>query len=239
MMPRSRGVDSLAERFDKRLRDRHRRRRNGRQWPIATSVSSELRRGGDVLGARLRTEWIAERDVEVDRAWTRISCGRPERPASDRAVVQKPRVVGFVGADLAEPADGRAVELDLIDRLAGTDTAQLRRPIGGQQDQRHRRLVGFAHGRMEVRRRGPRGADDGDRRPRCLGRAEGKEPAGALVDDHVGLDRGLAPEGERQRGRARAGTDDRMSNPAARKLLGHRGGERRVAVRAVHAPAKR
>ena len=48
------------------------------------------------------------------------------------------------------------------------------------------------------------------------------------------LDRRLAPEGQCERGRPRPGRERRVAQPAARQLLDHRRGERRVAVGRVH-----
>ena len=59
-----------------------------------------------------------------------------------------------------------AVELELVDRLAGADPAQLRRPVGGEHDQRHAGLVGLDDGGVEVGRRRARGAEDRRRRAR-------------------------------------------------------------------------
>ena len=42
---------------------------------------------------------------------------------------------------------GVAVELELVDRLAGADVAQLGRAVGGEHDQRDARLVRLDHGR--------------------------------------------------------------------------------------------
>ena len=83
-----------------------------------------------------RRQRLAPGQVEVDRSRTRLAASSPPGPAGDRAVVEQTLVVGLVCADFAEPAHGVAVELDLVDRLPGADAAQLRRPVGGQRDQR-------------------------------------------------------------------------------------------------------
>ena len=55
-----------------------------------------------------------------------------------------------------------AVELELVDRLAGADLAQLGRAVGGEHEQRNARLVRLGDRGREVRRGGARG----DRRRR-------------------------------------------------------------------------
>ena len=75
----------------------------------------------------------------------------PVRAAGEVADPAEVRGGGLVDADLDEPLDGIAVELELVDRLAGADVAQLWRPIGGEDDQRDPGLVGFDHRRGEVR----------------------------------------------------------------------------------------
>ena len=92
-------------------------------------------------------------------------------------------VVGVVGADLAEPAHRRPVELQLVDRLPGADPAQLGGAVGGEDDQRHPGLVGLADGGVEVGRRGPRRAQHRCRAAGGLGGAEREEAGRALVDD--------------------------------------------------------
>ena len=139
-------------------------------------------------------------------------------------------VVRLVRPDLAEPADGVAVELELVDRLAGSDVAKLRGPIGREHDHRHTRLVGLDDGRVQVGRGRPGGAEHNGRDAGGQGRAEGEEAGAALVEDHAHLDLRLSPEGDRQGGRARAGGERRPADAAASQLLGHRGGEGGVAV---------
>ena len=155
--------------------------------------------------------------------------------AGNRTEVKEPGIVGVVDARLAEPPHRRAVELDLVDRLPGPDAAQLRRPVGGEDEQRHRRLVGLGDGRMEVRGGSSRGTEDGDRRPCRLSGSERREAAAPLVHDHAHVNCGSAPQRERQRRRARAGRQHRMPHPAPRQLLDEGGGERGVAIRRVHA----
>ena len=111
----------------------------------------------------------------MHRAGTWVADGRGVGPAGDRAEVQQAVVVGFVGSDLAEPAHRFAVELELVDRLARTDVAELRRAVGGEHDQRHARLVGLDDGGVEVRRGRSRGAEHGGGDACGERRAQGEE----------------------------------------------------------------
>jgi hypothetical protein len=209
------------------------RRHRGQRTLAATLQRPRLGRGHRPLD-RQRRQRLAPGEVEVDRPGPRLPSRGRDRAAGGRAVVEQAAVVGVVRPDLAEPAHRRAVELDLVDRLAGADRAQLGRPVGGQQDQRDRRQVGLADGGVEVGSRGAGRAEDRHRRPARLGRAEREERRGALVDDHAHPDRRLAPERNRQRRRAGAWRDDRVAHPAAGQLLDEGRGERGVGVGRVH-----
>ena len=57
--------------------------------------------------------------------------------AGQRAPVAGRARPGLGQAGLAEPAHRGAVQLDLVDGLVGADPPQLRRPVGGEHDQRH------------------------------------------------------------------------------------------------------
>ena len=185
---RDRFGDVLGDLLEQEGRGLEVDRGDGGQRPPAAALQGQLvgRRHGSLDGRRRQR--LAPGQVEVDGPGTWLAAGGGEGPAGGRAVVQQPLVVGVVGADFAEPAHRRAVELDLVERLAGADPAQLRRPVGGQRDQRQRRLVGLADRRVEVGGGGPRGAEDRHRRPARLRGAEGEEGGGALVDDHGHLD---------------------------------------------------
>ena len=173
-------------------------------------------------------------EVEVDRAGADLAARPRQRPAGDRAQVQEAGVVGVVGADFAEPADRFAEGLDLVDRLARADAAQLRRPVGAEDDQRHADEVGLGDGGVVVGERRPRGAEQRHRLAARLRRAEREEPGRALVEDHRHLDPRLPPQRHRERRRARPRRDDRPPQPAARQLLGEGRGERGVVVGRVH-----
>jgi hypothetical protein len=116
--------------------------------------------------------------------------------------VQQSVVVGLMSADFAEPPNGVAIELELVDCLARADIAKLWWPVRREHDHRHARLVGLDHRRVQVRRRGPGRAEHRGRD--CSGErgAEREEPGAALVQDHRHIDLGLPPEGDGQRGRA-------------------------------------
>ena len=85
----------------------------------------------------------------------RVRAARATNPA------QRRRVRG-VGADLEKPTHGIPVELDLVDRLTGTELAQLGWAVRGQHDQRGVGFTRLDHRRREVGRRGTRGAGDRD-----------------------------------------------------------------------------
>ena len=142
----------------------------------------------DLVGGAFRRERLAQRDVEVHRPGCR-SLGLGHGAAAGRAEVQQPVVVGVDVAQLAEPANGRAVQLDLIDRLAGAAVAQLRRPVGGDHDQRHARLARPRRPPGERSRRpSRRSSRTAAGRPVCCADAEREEAGAALVDDAPDLD---------------------------------------------------
>ena len=128
-----------------------------------------------------------------------------------------------------------AVELELVDRLPGADAAQLRRPVGGEDDQRNGRLVGLADRRVVVGGRGAGGAEHRDRRPRRLRRAEREEGRRALVDDHASPRSPAGARARRASGVEREpGESTACRTPAARQLLDEGRGERGVGVGRVH-----
>ncbi len=90
---------------------------------------------------------------------------RPVGAARERPDPAQPRRAGGVGLDLEEPLGGAAEQLELIDRLPCAVLAQLGRAVGGQQQQRHPRLVRLDRGRQQLcPRRSPRCTS---RRPAC------------------------------------------------------------------------
>ena len=201
--------------------------------PVATPQRQRIGRGHRGLD-RHRRQRLAPGEVEVDRPRPRLAARRGQRPAGDRAVMEQPVVVGRVGADFAEPAHRGAEDLDLVDRLTGADPAQLRRPVGAEDDQRHSRFVGLDHRRVIVGDGRAGGAEQCHRLAARLRGAEREEGRRALVDDHGRLDLRLAPERHREWGGAGAGGDDGMSQPAPSKLLDEGRGEGGVGVGGVH-----
>ena len=153
-----------------------------------TAVRAALPVGGvERLG--LGRERLAQREVEVHRAGP-LAGGGPVGAAGERAVMDRRLAAGLVGADLDEPLDRAPVELQLVDRLAGADLAQLGRAVGGEHDQGHARLQRLDHGGMQVRGRRTRGAGDGDGPARRLGHAEREEAGAALVEHRDRLELG-------------------------------------------------
>ena len=112
------------------------------------------------------------------------------------------------GAEQVAGAHMRTEQAALVDGLVGAAGLQFGRAVGGQQDQRNRRLAGFDHRRQPVGRRRSRGGQEQHRTPRGLGDAEGKKCRTTLVDRNMAVEAGLAQHGQRQRGRARAGGED-------------------------------
>ncbi len=138
---------------------------------------------GPVVGVQLlgrRRERLAQREVQMDGAGP-AACGRRPGPACECAVVHGGTPPRLVIADLHEPLGRRSVHLDLVDRLAGAGVPQLRRPVRGQDDQRHARLVRLHHGGHQVGRGGPGRARHGNRAPARLGQPHGEKSRGALV----------------------------------------------------------
>ena len=173
----------------------------GQRPPLAPRQRQRVGRGDRALD-RDRGQRLTPGQVEMDGTGPRLPARRPQRPAGDRAVVEQSLVVGLVGADLAEPAHRGPEDLDLVDRLAGADPAQLRRPVGAEHDQRHGGLVRLADRRVVVRDRSAAGAEQCHRLAARLGGAKREEPGRALVDDHRHLDLQRPPERNRQRRRA-------------------------------------
>ncbi len=98
----------------------------------------------------------------------------PAGPAGELAQPADPLGRRRLVVDLEEPLGGAAVELDLVDRLAGAELAQLGRPVGGEDEQRHARLVRLDHRRRVVRRGRARRAGQGDRAPASPWRARAR-----------------------------------------------------------------
>ena len=109
---------------------------------------------------------------------------RPGRPGTASSRPGRAAVSGTPGSAYQRTAD--AVQLDLVDRLAGAGAAQLGRPVGGEHEQRHGGLVGLDDRRVEVRRRGARRAQHRDRAAGlALARPSAVNDGGPLVDPDV------------------------------------------------------
>ena len=222
---------STSGRRGRRRRRRHRGQRpvaRGPRAPASSVAVTSSGRGSGPSGSRQGTF-----------RWTGPGRGSPAavqkaRQATERKC-RRPGVVGVVGADLAEPAHRRRRRASSwsivcpapIPRSSGGRSAVS--TISGTADSSASQTAGWrlAAAVPEVQRIAT-GV------PGRLRGAEREEAAAALVDDHVRLDRRLAPERQRERGRARARGDHRVAHPAAGELLGHRRGERGVAVGRVH-----
>ena len=124
--------------------------------------------------------------------------------------------------DLEEPLRRAAVELQLVDRLAGAVLAQLGGPVRGQQQQRHARLARLDRRGQQLGRGRARRAGDRHRQAARLGEAEREEARAALVDVRVAAQPRLAHEREHERGAARARRGARRAHPAARQLVDER-----------------
>ena len=194
------------------------------------------RRGARRRGGRDRIPATARR-APAARAAGMLRCTGPggspsavqyARQASD--LIHRSRS-GPASAEvgLEEPPDRVSEQLQLVDRLPGADLAQLRRPVGGEDDQRHPRLVGLDHGGQQVGGSGPGGARDDDRSPRGLRRAEREESGAALVDVRPAAQALVAREREDDRRIARARRGAGVLHPASDELVDQRS-EEQVAV---------
>ena len=125
----------------------------------------------------LEDQRFAQRQVEVHGSGLALG-RRPVGPAGELADPPHRALVGHGRqVDLGEPLDGVAVELELIDRLAGADIAQLGRPVGGEHDHRDACPVGLDHGRHEVGGGRARGARHATGVPAALAAPTAKKPA--------------------------------------------------------------
>ena len=123
-------------------------------------------------------------------------------------------------AQLAEPAHRDAVQLQLVDRLAGAPPAQLGRAVGRDDDQRDARLGGLRDRRVEVRARRPGGCQHHRRDTGLLRDAEREEAR-----------RSARPRGSRPGSRAPATAPARAARSATRAT--------RTRARPRRAPAPR
>ena len=146
----------------------------------------------------------------------------PKRATGQRANPAQALGRGVMHADLEEPLGRASEQLQLVDRLPRAGVAQLRGPIGGEQQQRHARLLRLDRGRQQLRRGRAGGARHRHGHARRLGEAEREETGAALV--HVGeaAQPRLGGKREHQRGAARPGRGARRAHAAARQLVDER-----------------
>ena len=225
-----------------RARDDHdppRRRRATGGSARATRIERHVRPGagatGVVVGQRQRAvehERLAEREVEVDRSRRALDRG-PVGAAGQRADKPEGRRGRVIDPDLEEPLDRVAVDLQLVDRLAGADLAELRRAVGGEHDQRHACVPRLDHRRREVRRGGTGRACHRDRSARTLAGAEREEAGAALVDVRPAPDPLLAHERKDDRGAARPRRGAGVFHPTTRELVAE-GAQQQVGVGGGH-----
>ncbi len=164
---------------------------------------------------------VAETQVEVHRTGAaRPAGGFGHRATSHRSPGVRGR--GVRSAGLEEPAGAVAVELRLVDGLGCSDVPQLGRPVGGTDDEWHRREVRLDDGGVEMCRRRSAGAQD-DRRPtRGQTMAEGGKGSGSLVVEDVDVEPVVAGECQGERGRARPGRDERVGESLMDPLVDER-----------------
>ena len=163
-----------------------------------------------------RSSGAPGRDARRSRCRTR---GRRAGAASAARAARRRMVV-----DLEVPLGGAAVELDLVDRLPGADVAQLGRPVGGQHEQRHARLVRLDHGGRVVGGGGARGAGERGGDAGRLGQAEREEAR-----------RCARPGGRSRAGRRGARASARAASSASRATCTRRAVRSARARRRTHA----
>ena len=124
--------------------------------------------------------------------------------------------------DVGGPAHRAAVEPGLVDRLVGAGAAQLRRPVGGEHEQRHPAASASSTAGVQVRRRRPGG---GEHRHRAAGRpwpgpAPGRRRSARRCARAAAAGRALGG-GQRERHRRGAGArrEHRVGDAAAHQLV--------------------
>ena len=172
-------------------------------------------------------ERLPERQVEVHRT----AGGGGDGPGAERAPHGRGRRVGH--ARVVEPAHRAAVQVGLVDGLRGPDVAQLRRPVGGDDDHRDIGEPRLHDGRMEVGGGRPTRAQQHGGHPVESG-AEGDEGGDALVVDDVDGQLGPVQQGQGDGRAARAGRHDRVAHPVGDQLVDEGGAARRLHVGRAH-----
>ena len=92
---------------------------------------------------------------------------------------------GLRRTGIVKPTHRRAVEVRLVDRLAGAPVAQFGRAVGRAHEQRNARVVRLDNGRMKIRRRRTRRAAHDRRHSRREADAERPKRRGTFVDHDV------------------------------------------------------
>ena len=196
---------------------------------VASDPGSTVRSAGELgwLGRRrgIEHEWLAQRQIEVDRAGAPLERRPPGAAGQLADPAHRVRIDARRKLELAEPLRRVSVELDLVDRLPGSDVAQLGGAVGGEDDQRDARPVGLDHGRHELGGGGPRRAGDRDRSPAGLRGADGEEAGAALVDVGEAPQSRLAGKRQHDRRVARARRGARFAHSAAGELVDERAQE--------------
>lgn len=101
-----------------------------------------------------------------------------------------------------EPARHGPEQAYLVHGLARPDVAELRRPVGGDHQQRHPPVVRFEHRGVEVRGGGARRAQDHRRPAGGAAQAEREERRRTFVEHDVELEAPVGGEGHGHRGGA-------------------------------------
>ena len=174
-----------------------------------------VRDGAEILG---RDQRLAQRQVEMDRP-SRSFERRGDRSPGHRADMRQGVRRLVHQRELGEPFRMTTVKVVLVDRLRRAAIAQLRRPIGGQNDERHPGERSLDDGRREVDHGRARGRQEDNRAPGRSRDAEGEEPGRALVDQDPDSDSVVRSKCQRERGRSRAGTHDRVANAGPGQLF--------------------
>ena len=175
-------------------------------------------------------QWLGEAEVHLDRPGNVIGrcamCRRGERSPT--------RTISFALHRHVEERRCRdAEESALIDRLGRTEPAHLGRSVGGECQQRDVRMVRLHHRRMQLDRRGSARREHDGRLARGDTEAQGEKGRRPLVVVAMHLDRSVAGQRQRHRGRPRTGADDRVAHPEAHPFVDERRAEGRRG-RATH-----
>ena len=124
----------------------------------------------------------------------RLRCTGPGRQLSDSATARHasarqtaPRRVGRSGGPGSQNQRRQRLRRGAADRLSGPHPVSTKfgRPVGRAHQQRHPRVRRLDHGRVEVRGRGPRRAQDHDRAPAREGDTQCAKRGRTLVEHYL------------------------------------------------------